>query len=59
MPQEFQTRNSLVAIIGIGKHLTDIAETTGAKQGIGNGVTKDIAIGMSHETFFMGDLHPP
>src|SRR5881296_3404884 len=58
-PQEFETRNPLVSIIGIRKHLTDIAETTGAKQGIGDGVTKDIAIGMSDETFFMGDLHPP
>ena len=58
MPQEFQTRNSLIAIIGIRKHLTDIAETTGAKQGIRDGVTKDIAVGMSDETFFMGDLDP-
>src|SRR6516164_3822803 len=47
--QELQTRHSLVAIVGIGKHFADIAETTGSEQCVRNRMTEDVTIGMANQ----------
>ena len=51
--QELQTRYAFEAVIRIRKHFTDIAEPTGAEQGIRNGMTEHISVGMSAQSVRM------
>src|SRR5262249_14849232 len=56
LEQKLQTRDSFVPIVCVGKHFTDIAETTRSKQRIRDGVAQDVAIGVANQTLLMWNL---
>ena len=46
-----------VALVGVGKVVSDVLEPRGPEQGVGDGVGEDIGVGVAEEAFTGGDLY--
>jgi hypothetical protein len=55
--QKHQTRDAGIGWIAVRKMASDVTQGGRTKQGVADGMEQHIGIGMSEQTFAMGDFH--
>jgi len=57
MFQEHETGYPFIAVIGIWKMVSDVAQSGGAEKRIGDGMHEHIGVRVSEQSFLRGNVH--